>query len=255
MNAQEAITKITELLGLRFRKESFYSTKLVDGTTEVTNNKDTDFAIGDILYVVGETTLTPAPLGEHTTREGVVVYVDSESYIYKIEEAAVTEDVEDAIEQVEDEAVDMLSSATLADGTKIETDEEGDFAVGQKLYVITEAGDREQAPEGEHTTESGITLTVDSEGIITGVKYPDEAGEGELEDMKKDMETMRQAMSQLLEMFKDYNGKQKTELAALKSEFDKFKNQPDREPVLKKFNTNPSDIMDWKLELLRSSRK
>lgn len=251
MNATEAITKITELLGLRFRNEKFYSTKLMDNETEVTNNKDTDLAIGDILYVVGETTLTPAPAGEHTTREGVKLYVDSESYIYKMEE----EEVVDAIEEVEDEAVDMMTSATLADGTKIETDEDGDFAVGQKLYVITEAGEREPAPEGEHTTQSGITLTVDAEGVITGVKYPDESGEGELEDMKKDMEQMRQAMSSLLEMFKEYNGKQKTELAALKSEFDKFKNQPDREPVLKKFNTNPSDIMDWKLELLKNSRK
>ena len=72
-----------------------------------------------------------------------------------------------------------FDKATLADGTVIESD--GDFAPGVELYVITEEGDRVPAPEGEHTTESGMTITVDAEGKITGVKRPDEEGEGSLE--------------------------------------------------------------------------
>jgi hypothetical protein len=251
MKAAEAIQKITNLLGLQFRAENFASTKLEDGETEVTNNKDEELAIGDILYVVGETTLSPAPMGKHITREGLAIYVDNESYIYKIEDV----DTEEEVEEIEDEEVDMLTSATLADGTKIETDTPGEFTVGDEVYVITEDGEREQAPEGEHTTESGITITVDGEGVITGVKYPDEEGEGTLEDMKKEMKRMRQAMSTLLETVTSMNGKTRAEIGELKNEFKKFKKQPDREPVLKKFSTNPSTNLDWKLELVRNSKR
>ena len=53
MNAKQAIDKIAELLRFTFKAEKFYSTKLVDGT-EVTNNLDEDFKIGQVLYVVGD---------------------------------------------------------------------------------------------------------------------------------------------------------------------------------------------------------
>jgi len=76
------------------------------------------------------------------------------------------------------EKSEEFASAKLEDGTKVTNDQEGDFAEGQKLFVITEEGDRIAAPEGEHVTESGIQLIVDAEGVITGVKYPDAGGEG-----------------------------------------------------------------------------
>lgn len=257
MNATEAIVKIKSLLGFNFAQESFATTKLMDGETEVTTNKEGDLQIGDTLYVVKESTLVPAPQGEHTTREGLVLTLDNESTIVKIESKEVMEDgkvVETEVE-IEDEKEDMMSSATLTDGTKVETDEDGPFAVGQKLYVITEAGEKVSAPEGEHTTQSGIVLVVDAEGILTGVKYPDESGEGSLEDMKKDMEKMKESMSALLNIVDQLNGKFKVELNTLKSDLENFKNQPDRKPVEKKFSSSTTDLLDWKLELLKNSKR
>lgn len=70
--------------------------------------------------------------------------------------------------------------ATLADGTKITNMLDADFEVGQELHVITEEGEHVLAPSGEHTTDSGIVITVDGEGIISGVKHPDAEGEGSL---------------------------------------------------------------------------
>jgi len=70
--------------------------------------------------------------------------------------------------------------ATLADGTKITNMLDADFEVGQELHVITEENAHVLAPSGSHTTESGIEITVDGEGIITGVKHPDAEGEGSL---------------------------------------------------------------------------
>jgi len=79
-----------------------------------------------------------------------------------------------------------FAEANLADGTKVTNMVEGDFPVGQVLHVILEDGTHVNAPEGSHTTESGIELVVDAEGILTGVKYPDVEGEGSLEEMSSE---------------------------------------------------------------------
>lgn len=83
---------------------------------------------------------------------------------------------------VDTEVKETFTEATLADGTKITNMVDADFEVGQELHVITEEGEHVVAPSGEHTTESGIVLTVDGEGKITGVKHPDAEGEGSLEE-------------------------------------------------------------------------
>jgi len=86
MTAKEAVERISHLLNIKFGKvEAFATTKLEDGT-EITNNLDEEFKIGQELYVVGESTLTPAPAGSHTTREGLVITVDAESIIIAMEE-------------------------------------------------------------------------------------------------------------------------------------------------------------------------
>ena len=92
-------------------------------------------------------------------------------------------------EQNEEVKEESFASAKLADGTEISNKEAGDFAVGQTLYVITEAGDEVIAPSGEHTTESGISITVNGEGKITGIHRPDEAGEGSLSEEEMSSET------------------------------------------------------------------
>ena len=83
---------------------------------------------------------------------------------------------------------ESFSSATLEDGTKVTNDVDGDFAVGQDLFVIDEEGNKVAAPEGEHVTESGIQLIVDAEGKLTGVKYPDAEGEGSADLAEHDTE-------------------------------------------------------------------
>jgi len=139
MNATEAINKIADLLGMKFKSEKFFATKLVDGLTEITNNKDADLAVGDELFLVEDSILKPAPAGKHETREGLLLEVGEDSVIRLIEKKESDESrVGEA--EVEIKIESEMASATLTDGTKIETDEAGDFQVGQKLYVITQAG-------------------------------------------------------------------------------------------------------------------
>jgi hypothetical protein len=253
MTANEAISAIRSLLGYSVKSENFYKTVLVDGATEVTTNSDKEMLeVGDELFIVDGSVLKPAPEGVHETREGLMITTGADSVVVKIEQKPEADEtsVEDAVTGIEDEREDMMSTDTLADGTKIETDESGKFAVGQQLYFITEAGEKVKAPAGEHTTQSGITIVTDGDGIITGVKYPDESGEGSLEDMKK----MKEAMAKMVDLMSEFS-KFTNDFESFKKDFEAFKKQPDRAPVVQTFSKGTNEVLDWKLELIKGSRK
>jgi hypothetical protein len=252
MNATEAINRIVDLLGIKFKSEKFYSTKLEDGETEITNNSEGELAIGDVVYIIKDATMVPAPSGEHKTREGLIIKLDEASVITEIMDGNMEDTEEVSANIITETKDDMMSSDTLADGTKIETDESGDFKVGQQLYFITESGEKVKAPSGEHTTQSGITVVTDGEGIITGVKYPDKTGEGSLQE---DLNKMKEAMSEMVSLISELN-KFKSEFENLKTDFEKFKAEPDRLPVVKQFSkVGFGDMLDMKLELIKSSRR
>ena len=97
-------------------------------------------------------------------------------------------EINNPVENTEEAKAEVFAEATLADGTKITNMMEGTFEPGQELHVITEEGEHVLAPSGEHTTESGIVITVDGEGVITGVHHPDGEGEGSLEAAGEEVE-------------------------------------------------------------------
>jgi hypothetical protein len=264
MNAKQAIDKIAELLKFTFKSEKFYSTKLQDGT-EVTNNLDEDFKIGQVLYVVGESTLTPAPLGSHITRENLKVTVDSESVIIAIESGDVI--AEDAVEMTEarDSQGQLLESNT--------------FDVGEMVYQVMEDGSKEPAPDGEHQVvlkdESGnenkIRIQV-KDGIITErsnveemaavetgiVKEPADEVEKEdgasLDDLLQLLVPMVEEMKKMKSQMESMKEMMKADVSALKSDFDSFKKSPEKFSVIEK-KTYKESFDDYKLELIKSLRK
>jgi len=257
MNATEAINKIAELLGFGFKSEKFMVTKLVDGTTTVTNNQEGPFSIGNELFIVGEDSiLKPAPSGTHKTREGLSITVGDDSVISKIEEAAQVEEsstINEASTEIEDNKTEMMTKAKLADGTEIETDGSGEFKVGEKLFVVKEDGEKVKAPAGEHTTESGITITVDGEGTITGVKYPDKEGEGSLEANKHyekdEMKKLKDAMEKMISMMATFT----KDLESYKKDYEEFKNSPAFEKPIARKTFAQENIADAKVKFLREA--
>ncbi len=166
--------------------------------------------------------------------------------------------------------LEKFDSATLADGTKIESD--GDFAPGVELYVIDAEGNRVPAPEGEHTTESGMVVTVDAEGKITGVKRPDEEGEGSLEAEKEEevveekMEVSEEAIEEVVEEVAEAGlnpeavleliapvveeiAMMKDEIEKMKKDFEDYKDGPAKESMKKSFsrsnfNKSEEEVID-----------
>jgi hypothetical protein len=144
MDATTAINNIRKMLGLQFKKETFMSTFLVDGASEVTNNMEEDFQVGQTLYVVKESTLAPAPEGSHTTRDGLVISVDSESTIIAI----VSEDKSTDAEVEQESSKDMnYTEARDAQGQLLES---STFDVGEDVFLVKDDGSKVPAPDGEH---------------------------------------------------------------------------------------------------------
>lgn len=189
MNATEKLNSIVKLLGLSFKKEKFFTTVLKDGETTVTNNLEDEIAVGHTLYIVGEATLIPAPAGEHITREGLVITVDEESTVVKIESEIVSEEspTEDVVETSTDEAVEQV----------VEDQTEDDFKTQ-----------------------------------IGNLKY---------------------SIEQLLSVVDSMNGKFKTDLNTLRSDFETFKNSPERKPVEVKQSFKDS-FEDYRVNVLKSIR-
>jgi hypothetical protein len=257
MDATTAINNIRKMLGLQFKKETFNSTFLVDGTTEVTNNMEEDFQVGQTLYVVKESTLVPAPEGSHTTRDGMVVSVDSESTIIAI----ASEDKSTDAEVEQEASKDMnYTEARDSQGQLLES---STFDVGEDVFLVKDDGSKVPAPNGEHQVvlkdtsgnENKIRIQVLDGKIIQrenveGMMKPETMSA----DFSKDIEDIKLSLNNLLELVGSMNGKFKTEFNSLKTDFESFKKLPERKSV-EEVKTYTESFADYRLNLIKNQLK
>lgn len=257
MNATEAINSIVNLLGLQFKKESFKTVFLVDGDTQVTNNLDDDLAVGQTLYVVSDSTLKPAPMGSHETADGNIVTVDEESTIIAIAQKEVAE-AEEKETEMESKEMEMVE-AKSADGTLLESKT---FDVGEEIYKVSEDGSKEPCPDGEYqvtlkdTKDEPVKIRVMvKDGKIVERENVEEMMKDKMEsDFSKDIADIKESIQQLLTIVDTLNGKFKTEVNSLKTDFESFKKSPERKPVDER-KTFSESFDDYKLELIKSMRR
>jgi hypothetical protein len=257
MDATTAINNIRKMLGLQFKKETFKSTFLVDGTTEVTNNMEEDFQVGQTLYVVKESTLVPAPEGSHTTRDGMVISVDTESTIIAI----VSEDKSTDAEVEQEAGKDM--NYTEAKDSQGQTLESSTFDVGEDVFLVKDDGSKVPAPDGEHQVVLKDTSGNENKiriQVLDGKITQRENVEGMMKpqmmnaDFSKDIEDIKSSLNNLLDLVGSMNGKFKTELNSLKTDFDTFKKLPERKSVEEK-RTYTESFADYRLNLIKNQIK
>lgn len=249
MNSTEAINRIVNLLGLKFKREKFFTTVLEDGQTQVTNNLEDELMVGQTLYVVGEATLSPAPAGKHTTREGIILTVDEESTILSIE--IVTAQAEVEIENNENEV--QMVRAEDAQGQILESPT---FDVGEEVYVVGADGEMTPAPDGEHQV-----VLKDTEGNEVKIRIQTQDGkivqrenvEEASADFSAQIEEIKMGITQLLGVLDSMNGKFKSEINSLKTDFEAFKNSPQRKPIEKKADFKES-FEDFRVDFLKELR-
>ena len=170
-----------------------------------------------------------------------------------------------------------MTEAMLEDGvTKVEAEA---FEPGKKIFVVSETGEKGPAPEGIHTTEDGIKVTVDAQGTITAVEKPEPKVEVEVEAaaegdiipptgdavnepvktegdiMKEDMKKMiMQCMEAVEEIAKEV-ATVKEEMASYREKMEKMSATPAATKI-STFNANPSEEkespLDARVDHLRS---
>ena len=74
--------------------------------------------------------------------------------------------------------VNLMYEDKLADGT-IVVSEADELAAGVLLNILSEVGVQTPLPEGNYSLESGVTFSVDAEGIVTEVNEAEESEEVE----------------------------------------------------------------------------
>lgn len=162
-----------------------------------------------------------------------------------------------------------MTEAMLEDGvTKVEAEA---FEPGKKIFVVSETGEKGPAPEGIHTTEDGIKVTVDAQGTITAVEKPEPKVEVEVEAaaegdmipptgdavnepvktegdiMKEDMKKMiMQCMEAVEEIAKEV-ATVKEEMASYREKMEKMSATPAATKI-STFNANPSEEKENKLD-------
>jgi len=133
-----------------------------------------------------------------------------------------------------------MATAKLDDGVTTVTAEA--FAPGNKIYVVSESGEQADAPEGEHVTEDGVRIVVDSESTIVTVEKPEapteevevEAAEEEVmitEEVveaiiEKKIEEMMGAVMMVVEEVAKEVSSIKEEMASYKSKMEKMSKTP-----------------------------
>ena len=126
-----------------------------------------------------------------------------------VEETLVEEVMEETIEEI------AMAEIKTADG-EITLRYDGELEAGKEIYVITEDGDI-AAPDGDHDLEGGITISVEG-GVISAI------AETEVEEVEASEEVEMTEESEISiheELIKALSGEFKTQIEALKLEFNK----------------------------------
>ena len=90
-----------------------------------------------------------------------------------------------------------MATAKLDDGVTMVTAEA--FEPGMKIYVVSESGEQADAPEGEHVTEDGVRIVVDSESTIVSVEEPAPTEDVEVEAAEEKMEVTEEIVEAIIE--------------------------------------------------------
>lgn len=150
--------------------------------------------------------------------------------------------------------VEKFASATLVDGTKVETAEGQELVVGSTLYVVAEDGSKQLAPAGVHNTETA-EIEVDTNGQI--LRVSEKTSLAEVETEKPEVEVPVEVIKDIVkEIIDEEMGKVRTsmeilmtelesvkaELGKTKEKYNEFSKTPAASPLKTTFNETPASL-------------
>ena len=159
-----------------------------------------------------------------------------------------------------------FASATLIDGTKVETSEGQELVEGSTLYVVNEDGSKSLAPVGVHQTETA-QIEVGNDGMIVSITEKEAleeetiteekpiAEEVIIEIVEKVIEEKMGKVKETIELFISELEAVKSEMGKMKNKYEAFTKQPAAEPVKSIFTEEKTDIADRRLNFLKNHKK
>lgn len=151
-------------------------------------------------------------------------------------------------EEAVEETTVKMQSATLVDGTIVET--EGELVPGAILYISVEEGEAPFAPEGQHETTESLIISVGENGEIISIEEKEEAAEPVAEEATEEVEeemaeeavtetfNAEELLSGVAEIIAPYQAKIEelsNELNVLTERFNEVADAPAAAPVKKNF--------------------
>ena len=210
------------------------SAKLVDGTP-ITNDKDSDFEVGDTVHVTteaGESVL--APSGEHALEDGIVLVIDGEGKITGLHKPGETGQGSLAEELPDSGPAKILNEEEKLSEVKEEVETE------VELNDAIEDGD--ELPMSEHEEEDMEEHSIKEE-IIEAI----------MEEIAPKIEEMQKKLAEHEEKMKEHYSSAASESVTEKA-FSKagFGSKPSEE--LFQFNTTDFKKMQYENILSRASK-
>lgn len=158
-----------------------------------------------------------------------------------------------------------MAEARLMDGTTVTNNLEGDFEIGQTLYVVDADGALVLAPAAqEHQLEDGTIVVLDEASIIVEIRA---AGAEEVEETEEpsteeveveaaeetninfedELNNIKLSIEKLLDVIE----KQSQDFSELKSDYEAFKHSEDKKPINTKKETYSQSFSDYRLDMLK----
>lgn len=165
-----------------------------------------------------------------------------------------------------------FATTELVDGTKITNDKEGEFELGDKIYVVDEEGVLSPAPAGEHTLRDGYVVVVDEEGTLIEIRVPSDEDVKEVVDdteatadeemaeektelnFEDELNTIKASIEQMLKIMETQSADFTAQVEEVKKDFETFKSAPQMKGINEKKPITQS-FADVRLELLKKHIK
>ena len=175
--------------------------------------------------------------------------------------------------EVEETTQENFATTDLQDGTKITNDKEGDFELGDKIYVVDEEGVLSSAPSGEHTLRDGYVVVLDEESTLIEIRVPESEDVADVVDeetspeelseqteetsefnFEDELKTIKSSIEEMLKLMEKQTEDFTSQVEEVKNDFESFKNQPQMGGINEKKNIT-QNFSDYRLGILNKHRK
>lgn len=163
-------------------------------------------------------------------------------------------------------AKEAFATTELEDGTKITNDKEGDFELGDKIYVVGEDAMLSTAPSGEHILRDGYVIVVDEEGTLIEIRVPksddvadvvddaiasEEMAEETTEfNFEEELNTIKSSIEQMLKLMEAQSADFSSQIAEVKNDVEAFKSAPQMKGITEKKEITET-FSDYRLNVLK----